>query len=105
MSGGSYDYIGFKIADIDLRNKTTDPRRAAFQKLLKLVGNAMHEIEWVDSCDSSPGAEYAAIDLCFEFLKANPDTIKKAQAYDALKEMVGKFLETPNGDSVKDGEG
>lgn len=92
MSGGSYDYICHKISGIELSNRTTDPRRAAFQKLLRLVGKAMHDIEWVDSSDYGPGDEYAAIDDCFAFLKADPDTIRKARAFDEMREIFAKFL-------------
>lgn len=86
MSGGSYDYIGYRIQDLSesIRNQEIDPRRASFAKLMKLVGIAMHNIEWVDSCDSGPGDEYEAIDKVFSFLKADPEVIKKAHAYDAL---------------------
>ena len=57
MSGGSYDYVGYRIKDIQLRGVETNRRRMAFQLLLKLVGEAMHDIEWVDSCDYGPGDE------------------------------------------------
>lgn len=92
MSGGSYDYVCFKISEIELRKCLTDPRRAAFQKLLKLVGEAMHDIEWVDSCDYGEGDDHAAIDACFAFLTSNPEIIKKAHAYDELKGMIKEFL-------------
>lgn len=93
MSGGSYDYVCFKIQDAaeNLRKTHTDPRRAAFRKLLRLVGDAMHDIEWVDSCDYAPGDEHKAIDACFAFLKADPDTIKKAQSFDSLMEHLTKW--------------
>jgi hypothetical protein len=37
MSGGSYNYVYFKIEDIEIRNTEKDPRRAAFQNLVKKV--------------------------------------------------------------------
>jgi hypothetical protein len=92
MSGGSYDYIYSRIDGIELRT-ANDPRRMAFQKLLKLVANAMYEIEWVDSGDNAQGDEYKAIDACFAFMSATPDVITKAQAYDALMENLKKFLD------------
>ncbi len=92
MSGGSYDYVCFKIGDISLSNTSTDPRRAAFQKLLKLVATAMHDIEWVDSCDSGPGDEHAAIDAVFSFLGSDPATVTKARAYDELATIVRRYL-------------
>jgi len=94
MSGGSYDYIGFRIKDLreEIRHQD-NPRRVAFAKLMGLIGDAMHQIEWVDSGDCSPGDEYAAIDKVFAFLKSDPDTIKKARAYDDMKNRFKSFLE------------
>jgi hypothetical protein len=91
VSGGSYDYVYSLIQGIELR-QNGDPRRIAFQKLLRLVGDAMYEIEWVDSADNSPGDEYKAIDACFAFLTATPDVIKKAQCYDELVETLKKLF-------------
>jgi len=70
MSGGSYDYACFKVNDMasELRNQDTDPKRKAFAELLRLVGEAMHDIEWVDSSDYGGGDEYKAIDKCFDYL-------------------------------------
>lgn len=86
MSGGSYDYLYLKIEDMadSLRNKSTDSRRTAFAELLRLVAQACQDIEWVDSCDYAPGAEHAAIDAVFSFLKSDSQIIRKAQAYDAV---------------------
>lgn len=92
MSGGAYDYVYGLIGGIELRTNS-DPRRMAFQKLLKLVADAMYEIEWVDSGDNGAGDEYEAIDACFSFLTTTPDIITKAQAYDALIENLTKFLD------------
>lgn len=93
MSGGAYEYIYRRIDDIDLEHTLTDPRRAAFQELLKLVAQAMHDIEWVDSCDYRKGEEHEAIDKCFAFMGADPSIITKAHAYDALREQLKKFME------------
>lgn len=66
MSGGSYDYLGFKIDEaagqVAVRRDT--PLRRAFAAHLRLVGKAMYDVEWVDSCDSSPGDEDEAIRAC-----------------------------------------
>lgn len=69
MSGGEYNYVYFKIDEIELQNVETDKRREKFQKLLKLVAKAMHDIEWVDSGDKGPGDEYKAIDACFALIE------------------------------------
>ena len=91
MSGGSYDYIYSKIEDIQIRRQDENPRRRAFQKLLKNVANAMHDIEWVDSGDSSPGDEDEAIDACFKILKDDPIVIAKAEAFDRVTELANGF--------------
>lgn len=94
MSGGSYDYICFKISELKdtISKQSTDPRRAAFARLMALVGEAMHDIEWVDSCDYGAGDEHKAIDEVFAFLKASPEIITKAHAYDKLKNQLKEFL-------------
>ena len=94
MSGGSYDYICFRIKDLEseIRHQDTDPRRASFAKLMGLVGDAMHDIEWVDSCDYGKGDEHVAIDKVFSFLGSDPAIIKKAHAYDGLANTLKEFL-------------
>lgn len=42
-----------------------DPRRVAFVAHLRLVVVAMHDIEWVDSCDYGPGDDGKAIEAVF----------------------------------------
>jgi hypothetical protein len=94
MSGGSYNYIYTQIQELagELRNQATDPRRAAFAKLLDLVGEAMGDIEWVDSSDYGPGDDHKSIDAVFAFLTADPEIIKKAHAYDRLISTLRDFL-------------
>lgn len=95
MSGGSYDYACFKIDNMvdELRHTESNPRRAAFKKLLGLVAKAMHDIEWVDSCDYGKGDDHAAIDACFAFMGTDPSIITKAHAYDSLREQLIQFME------------
>ncbi len=58
MSGGSWDYVCYKIADVAERLESEKhPLRRALGKHMQLVSNAMHSIEWVDSCDYSEGDE------------------------------------------------
>lgn len=94
MSGGSYGYVFQKIEDAaeDLRHTHSDARRAAFKQLLLLVSQAMHDIEWVDSCDYGSGGDHKSIDEVFSFLSANPDVIKKAAAYDELEKMLAAYF-------------
>ena len=63
MSGGSMNYLYSKVlhnADFPLDT----PEREAFAAHLKLVAQALHDIEWVDSGDYGPGDENAAIRAC-----------------------------------------
>lgn len=62
MSGGSWDYVCFRIDEAAerLKRERCPYRRALGEKML-LIGKAMHDIEWVDSCDYGPGEELEAI--------------------------------------------
>lgn len=62
MSGGSMDYLYSKIDDVEFRCDTA--LRRAFRIHLKNVSKALHDIEWVDSCDYGPGDENEAIRVC-----------------------------------------
>lgn len=64
MSGGSWQYLYDKIDDAADRLITGKrvPERIAFGHHMKKVAAAMHDIEWVDSCDYGCGAEIKAID-------------------------------------------
>ena len=70
MSGGAYDYSYYHVLniarDIETKNNT---RRKAFKKLLSLVADALHDIEWVDSGDFGDGDDNKAIDACFSYCK------------------------------------
>lgn len=62
MSGGSWDYICYKVADASNRLVRQEcPHRRAFGLHLRLVAQALHDIELVDSSDTSAGDEIKAI--------------------------------------------
>ena len=62
MSGGSYyNYAFSKIEDLAADLRRTTPLRKAFARHLVKVAKAVHDIEWVDSDDTSPGDKDAAI--------------------------------------------
>jgi hypothetical protein len=64
MSGGSYDYLCYKMGDAaESLCNDKNPLRRAFGKKLQLFATAMHDIEWVDSDDYGPGEEAKAIKL------------------------------------------
>jgi len=74
MSGSSYDYAYQRVnqfmEDMHGRGpKGETPLRLAFKSLLECVSAAMHDIEWVDSCDYSPGDEDDAIRRCLFFMR------------------------------------
>jgi len=76
MSGGHYDYICFRILDINILEVVDTPLRRQFQELLHHVARAMYQIEWVDSGDTSPGDEDEAIQQCLDFCRSlNEGTI------------------------------
>lgn len=92
MSGGSYEYAYCKIDDWEqTMPDRSNPRRMAFKKLLKLVSEAMHDIEWVDSSDMSPGDENKAIDAVFDALKVTKDAYKVA-AFDEVAKLIDVAL-------------
>ena len=62
MSGGSWDYFYGRLEDVASRLQCErDPLRKAFGAHLQKCAKALHDIEWVDSCDYSPGDEVEAI--------------------------------------------
>jgi hypothetical protein len=63
MSGGSYDYCYTRVLDMagSIRHKDKNPLRRAFAAHLRLVADAMHDIEWVDSGDYGEGDEEEGI--------------------------------------------
>lgn len=65
MSGGSMNYLYSKVLH-NAEFPCDTPEREAFAKHLKLVAQALHDIEWVDSGDYGPGDENAAIAACLQ---------------------------------------
>lgn len=63
MSGGSHGYAYRRVEEMADRLARPDQSalRRAFAEHLRLVAGAMHDVEWVDSCDYSPGREDEAI--------------------------------------------
>lgn len=67
MSGGSWDYVSFKIDDVASRLKASHlPERRALGSLVAKVAHALHCIEWVDSGDCSPPHDEDAIKAALE---------------------------------------
>jgi hypothetical protein len=63
MSGGSWDYVCYKISEAaDELVRCGDPLRAALGKHMQQLAEVMHDIEWADSGDSSPDYAVASIE-------------------------------------------
>ncbi len=66
MSGGSWDYLTFKVEEAaDRLENEKSPLRRAFGKHVRLVAEALYDIEWVDSGDKVSGSEREAIKAVF----------------------------------------
>lgn len=87
MSGGCYDYFSLRIDEFIDRLENDTKQRKSFKKLLQLISEAVHAIEWVDSGDYSPGDENKALDKVFNFLKGDKETRFKADCFDEIKEL------------------
>lgn len=101
MSGGSYDYAYSKIEDLAEAIRPTNPLRKAFKRHLKKVAEACHDIEWVDSCDSGPGDEDAAIRAC---LGMNASGLVLAEARDEAvraKLELDKAIDAANAEMMR----
>jgi hypothetical protein len=63
MSGGSLDYACYKVEEIagQVASRAETPLHRAFAEHLQLVAGALHDLEWVWSCDYGPGREVEAI--------------------------------------------
>lgn len=73
MSGGTYDYVYFKIEDLAAKINVTDPGcpdyvdvqlRQKFKELLYAVAKAARAVEWNDSGDGD-SEEKELIKNCF----------------------------------------
>lgn len=88
MSGGSYNYAYGNVENFAHEMRATDnPLRRAFRTHLLLVAKAMHDIEWVDSHDKSPGDENEAIRAV---LGAGADAAQMAEIATDLRRLVGE---------------
>lgn len=63
MSGGSTDYLTYKVDDVasQLQDKNNPPLQRAFGKHLEKVAKALHDVEWVWSGDYGNGDDEKAI--------------------------------------------
>ncbi len=63
MSGGSLDYICYKLDDVidSVESRAKTALQKAFAAHLRDVRKALHDLEWVFSGDYSEGDEVAAL--------------------------------------------
>lgn len=93
MSGGSMNYL-YSIFEYEANFVENTPERRAFSKHLKLVAKALHDIEWVDSCDYGPGDDTEAIRACLSKAVLLQSAIEDAQqARDALSAEIVRAQE------------
>ena len=86
MSGGSWDYAFHHFDEIGLRlSKEKQVNRRALGKHILKLSKALHDIEWVDSCDCSPGNEDNAI---MEALGSNANKLIAAECIAGLNEAI-----------------
>lgn len=89
MSGGSYDYAYSRVEELACAIRCDSPLRRAFCDHLRLVAKALHDIEWVDSYDTAPGSEDAAIRACLAPGAELASAIKSAElARDELNDAI-----------------
>lgn len=95
MSGGSWEYVCYKVQDAaDRLCHSKCPHRKAFGVHLKLIAEALHDIEWVDSCDKGPGDEIAAILKCVTHAEVLSEMIQDAKKVrDDLNELIEVYEE------------
>lgn len=80
MSGGSYDYLYWKVEDAarKLMSKAQPNYRQAFGDLLLRCAKALHDVEWVDSDDMSEGDDKDSIMECIDYNDVLKFTIQQA---------------------------
>ena len=94
MSGGSYEYLCFKMqeAALKLMKRDQSAYRKAFGELMMKCSKAMHDIEWVDSFDLGPGDDEKAIMECIEFSDVMKCEIEEAmQTLARLEGMILRY--------------
>lgn len=91
MSGGSYEYLCFKMqeAALKLMKRDQSAYRKAFGELMMKCSKAMHDIEWVDSADLSEGDDLKSIMNCIAFSDVLKATTKDAEKVSSeLDELI-----------------
>ena len=91
MSGGSWDYVYGKVQDTaETLQHSTDALRRAFGNHLILCAKALHDIEWVDSCDYGKGQERPAIE---DALGVSARVLEIEQLQLGIELLIAKYQE------------
>lgn len=92
MSGGSLDYVCFKVDDAadTISRRADGPLHKAFAAHLVKVAKALHDIELNFSGDTGPGDDHAAILACI-----SADDVRQS-AIDAIRKAVADGQEAIN---------
>ena len=89
MSGGSWDYVYGKVQDTaETLQHSSDALRRAFGNHLSLCAKALHDIEWVDSCDYGKGDERPAIEAA---LGASARVLELEQVQQAIESLIVQY--------------
>ena len=82
MSGGSLDYVSEKVEDAAsvIEASAENNEHRAFAAHLRKVAVALHDVEWVFSCDNVRGSEVAAIMACITREDVLDTVVKRAIA-------------------------
>lgn len=97
MSGGSLDYVYVNVDDAAERvaAQATCAEHRAFATHLRLVARALHALEWVWSCDTSPGDELPALRAVIAPEATLTEAVRHAEAAMAeLRRLVLAAKET-----------
>ncbi len=92
MSGGSLDYICYKIDDaVDtIEKRATTTLQKAFAQHLKDVAKALHDLEWVFSGDYCEGQEIDSLrKVVNKEMELNAATKQAQIALEQLKSVLG----------------
>lgn len=92
MSGGSYDYLCWKMDEAarQLQHKGQPAYRIAFGNLMRLCAKAMHDVEWVDSGDMGRGDDKESVMKCISHTDVLKVTVEEAKK---IKEELEKLIE------------
>ena len=89
MSGGSWDYVYGKVQDTaESLQHSPDALRRAFGDHLSLCAKALHDIEWVDSCDYGKGGERPAIEAA---LGVQARVLELEQLQQAIETLIAQY--------------